>query len=471
MDTSTSNIKSDLVNQEPTNQKKEKEEEEISPDVQAAIEMLKQMEISKKENESLEEYKKSLLSSELLSKSTFEEISISEVIIKALRAQGFKTPSSIQAKSIPEIATGKDVAFQSHSGSGKTIAFIVGALNKLDLSDKSSQVVIVAPTRDLSRQIYAVLETFKPIVQFTSFLAVAGQIDSSTKVEGQIIVGSPGSTKSVVLRHIDPKKIKMVILDEADAMLADETGQVITMMLNRIPQKQLVLFSATFSEHMKSIINKHCRNGIKTFYSERANVKPDNITQFYIETTESKKTSTLLELFGMVSSGQVIVFTAKRDRAEEICRDLGEDGFDSTVLHGQLSVEQRDKAIAEFKDGSIKVLITTNVLSRGIDVPQLNLAINYDVPRTMTGSPDIETYIHRIGRTGRFNRAGVSVTFISGERDLKDLVAIEKAVNGKIQYITMDAMKEAIARKAKETILDTPTETTAIPTADPTADK
>lgn len=427
-----------------------KEIEDLPDDVKYALEMISQMEISKKENQSAEEYKNSLLSSELLSKQSFEDLNIPEIVIKALRAMDFKNPSTIQQKSIPEIATGNDVAFQSHSGSGKTIAFLVGALSVIDIDVKEPQVMIITPTRDLSKQIYEVLEKFKTTIGFTSLQALPDVIEEREEpmINEQIIIGSPGTIKRVLQSISHLKKIKMVILDEADALLQEDMGAQTVSVVKKIPEKQLVLFSATFSTEMKKTIKILSRN-IKTWYLEETSIKPNNITQFYMEMKENKKQEILRKLYEMIPVGQSIIFVQTREKAASVQRDLKRDEFDSELLHGQLTKPERDSVISRFKNGEIKVLVTTNVLSRGLDVPQLNLAVNYDMPRKVTGETDVETYVHRIGRTGRFNRAGVSVTFVTGEKDRADLSAIQRAVSSPIKYITLEALTKAITEKQK----------------------
>ncbi|KAH9386823.1 ATP-dependent RNA helicase DDX19/DBP5 [Nematocida major] len=422
---------------------------DLPEDVEYALEMLRQMEVFKKESD-MEEYKNSLLSSELLSKKTFEDLNLPENVIKALRAMEFKNPSTIQQNSIPEIASGSDVAFQSHSGSGKTIAFLSGALSVIDKDVKSPQVIIVTPTRDLSKQIHAVLERFSTFVEFTSLLALPEVFErhSLPNVDQQILIGSPGTLKRLI-STMGETRIKMVILDEADALLQDDMGAQTVSVVRKIKDKQLVLFSATFSAKMKTVISTLSKN-IKTHYLQTDNIKPDNITQFYMDVPENRKSEVLLKLYGLITVGQSIIFIHTREKAARVQETLKSDGFDSELLHGQLTKEQRDSVIEQFKKGAVKVLVTTNVLSRGLDVPQLNLAVNYDIPRTQTGAVDIETYVHRIGRTGRFNRAGVSITFVGGERDRMDLHTIQREVKSPIKYITLEALKTAITEKLKE---------------------
>ncbi|EIJ87821.1 ATP-dependent RNA helicase DDX19/DBP5 [Nematocida parisii] len=429
---------------------KKKGTEELPDDIKYALEMIQQMEVSKKENSSIEEYKNSLLSSELLSKQTFEELAIPEDIIAALRSMEFKNPSTIQQKSIPEIAKGGDVAFQSHSGSGKTIAFLVGALSALDKSVKSPQIVIITPTRDLSKQISSILEKFSKSIEFTMLQALPDVVEKMdvSRISEQILIGAPGTIKKIVTGLSNNSTIKMVILDEADALLdADMGGQTVSV-VKKIKNKQLVLFSATFSVKMKEVIAMLSKS-IKTWYLEETNIKPDNITQFYMEMSENQKTKTLLKLYEMMSIGQSIVFVHTRNKAELVQQNLKKDGFDADVLHGQLLKSQRDQVISDFKSGKTKALVTTNVLSRGLDVPQLNLAVNYDIPRKQSGAVDIETYVHRIGRTGRFNRAGVSITFSTGESDKMDLLSIQRAIGSQIKYTTLEALSQAIQENQK----------------------
>ncbi|OAG30031.1 ATP-dependent RNA helicase DDX19/DBP5 [Nematocida sp. ERTm5] len=429
---------------------KKKSTDELPDDIKYALEMIQQMEVSKKENSSIEEYKNSLLSSELLSKQTFEELAIPEDIIAALRSMEFKNPSTIQQKSIPEIAKGGDVAFQSHSGSGKTIAFLVGALSALDKNVKSPQIVIITPTRDLSKQISSILEKFSKSIEFTMLQALPDVVEKMdvSRISEQILIGAPGTIKKIVTGLSNNSTIKMVILDEADALLdADMGGQTVSV-VKKIKNKQLVLFSATFSVKMKEVIAMLSKS-IKTWYLEETNIKPDNITQFYMEMSENQKTKTLLKLYEMMSIGQSIVFVHTRNKAELVQQNLKKDGFDAAVLHGQLLKNQRDQVISDFKSGKIKALVTTNVLSRGLDVPQLNLAVNYDIPRKQSGAVDIETYVHRIGRTGRFNRAGVSITFSTGDSDKMDLLSIQRAIGSQIKYTTLEALSQAIQENQK----------------------
>ncbi|KAI5184221.1 ATP-dependent RNA helicase DDX19/DBP5 [Nematocida sp. AWRm78] len=429
---------------------KKKNTEELPDDIKYALEMIQQMEVSKKENSSIEEYKNSLLSSELLSKQTFEELAIPEDIIAALRSMEFKNPSTIQQKSIPEIAKGGDVAFQSHSGSGKTIAFLVGALSALDKNVKSPQIVIITPTRDLSKQISSILEKFSKSIEFTMLQALPDVVEKMdvSRISEQILIGAPGTIKKIVTGLSNNSTIKMVILDEADALLdADMGGQTVSV-VKKIKNKQLVLFSATFSVKMKEVIAMLSKS-IKTWYLEETNIKPDNITQFYMEMSEDQKTKTLLKLYEMMSIGQSIVFVHTRNKAELVQQNLKKDGFDAAVLHGQLLKNQRDQVISDFKSGKIKALVTTNVLSRGLDVPQLNLAVNYDIPKKQSGAVDIETYVHRIGRTGRFNRAGVSITFSTGDSDKMDLLSIQRAIGSQIKYTTLEALSQAIQENQK----------------------
>ncbi|KAI5180236.1 ATP-dependent RNA helicase DDX19/DBP5 [Nematocida sp. AWRm80] len=422
---------------------------EVPPQLKAAMDMLSQMEFSKRENEDQEEYKKTLLTSELIAECSFEDLKIPESIISALKGMEFKNPSIIQQKSIPEMEKRIDVAFQSHSGSGKTIAFIIGALMTVNLSVKEAQVIIMSPTRDLAKQIFEVLERFKEKVKFTSRLSVkelVRQATDSEPITEQIVVGTPGTLKNAIQHRMNPSTIKAVILDEADQILTETLGTQTISLLKRIPKKQLILFSATFNDQMKAAI-KMVSKEIKTFYLESNDVKPANITQFYIETSETDKPKVLLELYSLIPVGQSIIFVESKHKTEKVLKILAEDGFDADVMHGDTSVDERDRILKKFKDGEIKALVTTNLLSRGIDVPQVNLAVNYDIPRDGNRNLDIETYIHRIGRTGRFNRVGVSVTLVKDQTEIKELYQLQRFIKEPIKLVTLDSLKEAIQKK------------------------
>lgn len=427
--------------------KKEEEEKKTDKALEIAMEMLKSMDISNTENKDVSKYESALLDSSLLSKDTFESLKIPEDIIKTLYLLGYKVPSKIQQEAIPLIVEGKDIVCQSHSGSGKTIAFVVGTLLSIDLSVNKTQAIIISPTRELTSQIEHILSKFTKNTKFTSFLCLKEHASMEEVVDKQVVVGTPGTLKLLIHKGIvDGSEVKLVVLDEADALLSDDSiGSQTISALRKIKKKQVILFSATFNEDMKRVVSTLTRDP-HLIYLEKSNLKPKNIGQFYMEVHDADKIKTLIKIYSLITVGQSIIFVATRGRAEFVQKTLSRDGFDASLLHGQLDAEERDRVIGQFKDGDVKVLVTTNVLSRGLDVPQLNLAVNYDIPRTVTGDPDYETYIHRIGRTGRFNRTGISIDFVSSPADLKTVISIEDKIGHKIKRLDLKSLETAVEK-------------------------
>ena len=308
---------------------------------------------------------------------------------------------------------------QSQSGTGKTAAFVVAILSRIDLSNPDQpQALALAPSRELARQIESVI---KAIGQFCTGLKVAaaipGALERGAPVRANVIVGTPGTVMDITKRRqLDVRQLKCLVLDEADNMLDQQgLGDQCARVRQLLPQTiQVLLFSATFPDNVMRYADQFAPNAHK-IKLQRSDLTVRGISQMFMDcATEREKYDALCKLYGLMTIGQSVIFVKTRESANEIQRRMEADGHQISALHAQFEGKDRDQLLDDFRTGKSKVLITTNVLARGIDVSSVSMVINYDIP--MKGrndsEPDSETYLHRIGRTGRFGRIGVSISFV-----------------------------------------------------------
>lgn len=335
----------------------------------------------------------------------------------------FKKPSKIQEKALPLLLANppKNMIAQSQSGTGKTAAFVLTILSRCDFSTTQPQALILAPSRELARQIESVV---KLIGQFVDNLvvqaAVPGAVGKGQKVQGQVVVGTPGTAMDLIKRRqFDVSKCRILCLDEADNMLdqqglGDQCLRVRQMLPALNNGGQVLLFSATFPDQVMGFARKFSPQAheIKLKHSE---LTVSGISQMYMDCpSEDGKYDILVKLYGLMTIGSSIIFVKKRETASRIEQAMLKDGHQVAALHSAFQGGERDAIIDRFRNGEAKILITTNVLARGIDVQSVSMVINYDIPMKgmADAEPDYETYLHRIGRTGRFGRVGVSISFV-----------------------------------------------------------
>ncbi|CAI2179939.1 15289_t:CDS:10 [Funneliformis geosporum] len=376
----------------------------------------------------------------ILSVSTFEDLKLNENLLKGIYDMGFSKPSKIQAKALPLLlkTPPQNMIGQSQSGTGKTAAFVLTMLSRIDYDLKSLQALCLAPSRELARQI--MVEVLK-MAKYTKVMTAEAIRESNIKshttgksrieefAEAQLVVGTPGTVYDLFRKRIINKNtVKIFVLDEADNMLDQQAlGDQSIKIKNMMPKDcQIVLFSATYSKDVRSFAERFAPNANQfSLKIEELSVK--TINQFYMDCqNEQHKFQVLDDLYTLLTIGQSIIFVQKRDTADIIARRMTEKGHKVINLHGGLSADERDHVMDGFRRGDAKVLITTNVLSRGIDVLQVNLVINYDLPTDSRGKPDFETYLHRIGRTGRFGRTGVSINFVHDANSWEVIKSIEE---------------------------------------------
>ncbi|KAK3325817.1 P-loop containing nucleoside triphosphate hydrolase protein [Apodospora peruviana] len=372
--------------------------------------------------------------SPLFSVSTFEELGLSKEINDGLLAMNFKKPSKVQERALPLMLSNppRNMIAQSQSGTGKTGAFVLTVLSRVDLTKPTQpQALLLAPSRELARQIQGVVMN---IGQFCKDLiveaAIPGAIARDGAVKGSVVVGTPGTVIDLIRRkQFDVSQLKVLVIDEADNMLDQQgMGEQCVRVKALIPKStQILLFSATFPDKVMTFAEKYAPNAnqMKLRHTE---LTVKGISQMYMDCPdEQKKYEVLCKLYGLMTIGSSVIFVRTRQSANEIQRRMEADGHKVSVLHGAYEGGDRDALLDDFRTGRSKVLITTNVLARGIDVSSVSMVINYDIP--MKGppgkeEPDSETYLHRIGRTGRFGRVGVSISFVYDRRSYQALTQI-----------------------------------------------
>jgi len=388
--------------------------------------------------------------------STFEDMKLHQKLLENVYRVGFVKPSKIQEKAIPLLLHDPptNLIGQSQSGTGKTAAFTLAMLSRINTDLKAPQAIVLAPARELARQILTVVQTLGQDYPVTIQIAVKDSLPKAGKIESNIIIGTPGTIMDLVRkRRLSTANIRFFVLDEADNMLdlqglGDQSIRIRKMLP---PTCQIALFSATFSTELWKFALRFAPNANQiSLKTEELSV--EGIKQFYMDCkSEDQKFEILSAIYGLLTIGQSIIFVSRRDVADMLGRKMTNEGHRVIVLHGQFDAEDRDKIMDDFRSGKAKVLITTNVLARGIDVLQVNLVINYDLPLDGRGRPDPETYLHRIGRTGRFGRTGVSINFVHDEKTFKEMKVIEKYFGKDIIRVPTDDYDE-IEKTLKDAI-------------------
>jgi len=367
--------------------------------------------------------------SPLYSIKSFEELGLSKELLKGLYAMKYQKPSKIQEKALPLLISNpaRNMIGQSQSGTGKTAAFSLTMLSRVDPNLNAVQAICLAPARELARQTLDVVETMGKYTGITTQLIVPNVVERNSKVNAHILVGTPGTLLDFIRKkQVDVSKLKVFVLDEADNMLDQQgLGDQCVRVKKFLPKNcQLVIFSATFPDQVRKYAERFVPNANQlTLKQEELNV--DAIKQLYMDCNdEAHKFEVLNELYGLLTIGSSIIFVGKKDTANILYKKLKDEGHQVSILHSDLDTSERDRLIDDFRFGRSKVLITTNVLSRGIDIPSVSMVVNYDLPVDRQGSPDPSTYLHRIGRTGRFGRVGVAISFVHNKKSYEQLMAI-----------------------------------------------
>lgn len=366
----------------------------------------------------------------------WDDLEISTDLLRGIYAYGLEKPSPIQRKAIRPILAGRDTIAQAQSGTGKTCAFTVGALSQINLEDKNVQCFILSPTRELSTQTSKYVSTIGTMMTGLSVQTLIGgsyiddDITLFRKTHPQIMVGCPGRVYDMMRRNIfNSKKIKMIVIDEADEMLSvGFKEQLYNIFQSLNSNVQVVLFSATLPEHIYEITNKIMRNPV-TISVKAEHLTLEGISQFFVALNDDQqKYATLKDLFSYFTVSQTIIYCNSVNRAIDLHSAMINDSFPVCCIHSKMEKGDRDKAMQDFRNGESRVLISTNVTARGIDVQQVSVVINFDLPKC------VHTYLHRIGRSGRWGRKGVGINFIT-RRDVPKIKEIEQHYNCQINEL------------------------------------
>lgn len=357
----------------------------------------------------------------------FETLGLKENIVKGVYSYGFINPSDIQSKGIKVIMTGKNCILQSQSGTGKTGTYLLGTLQNIDENKKYIQSIIITPTRELAEQVYSVGKELSKYSSIKITLCVGGTNIGNFKKEAKtshLLIGTIGRIYHMMEENVfDISKLVQVTLDEADNLLDKNYNTKVFELLDKLSDKtQKCFLSAT--------VNRNLKDKCKQFLDEpemvllrKEEVQVKAIKNFYLNTEkEENKFETLIDLYNLISTSHTMIFCNSINKIEFLSQELEKEGFPITTIHGGLTHEERNNIVKDFRDGKTRILLTTDLLARGIDIPEVKLVINYDLPKSH------ETFIHRIGRCGRFGKTGVSISFVKMD-DFKDKKNFESLKN------------------------------------------
>jgi ATP-dependent RNA helicase DeaD len=371
---------------------------------------------------------------------TFSDLNLSAPVMKALKDVGYEVPSPIQAAAIPLLLAGRDILGQAQTGTGKTAAFALPALSNIDIKQQTPQVLVLAPTRELAIQVAEAFQTYAAHIPGFHVLPIYGGQSYGPQLSAlrrgvHVIVGTPGR----IIDHLDKgsldlSKLKTLVLDEADEMLRMGFIDDVEQILQKVPaSRQTALFSATMPSAIKRIAKTYLRDPSEVTVAAKTGTA-DNITQRYWMVSGMQKLEALTRILEAEPFDGMIIFARTKLGTEELATRLQARGFAATAINGDMQQTQRERTIAQLKDGKIDILVATDVAARGLDVERISHVINYDVPS------DPESYTHRIGRTGRAGRSGQAILFIT-PREQGLLKAIERATRQPVSPLTLPTIK------------------------------
>jgi len=368
---------------------------------------------------------------------SFDHMNLKEDLLRGIYAYGFEKPSAIQQRGILPVIQKRDTIAQAQSGTGKTATFSIASLQRLEPNEPQCQVLVLAPTRELAQQIHKVMKSLGTYLEVTTRACVGGTAvreDIQSLANGvQIVVGSPGRVNDMISRGaLRLKALKLFCLDEADEMLSRGFKEQIYDCFQYLPSEvQVALFSATMPNEILQLTQRFMRNPVRILV-KKEELTLDGIKQYYVAVEkEDYKLATLYDLYESLTITQAIIYCNTRRKVMWLTDKMKQHDFTVSAMHGDMYQKERELIMKEFRSGSTRVLITTDLLARGIDVYTVSLVINYDLPMGR------ENYIHRIGRSGRYGRKGVAINFV-GDEDEPKLREIETFYNTKIDELPME---------------------------------
>lgn len=379
---------------------------------------------------------------------TFSELGLDENILKAIDGMGFEEPSKIQAEVIPVLLEGHDVIGQAQTGTGKTLAFGAPILSRLGRSEGNINSIILTPTRELAIQVNDELNRIAKFAKVKLLPVYGGQpIErqiSALRRGIDIVVGTPGRVLDLIRRKvIDLSSIRFLVLDEADEMLnmgfIDDIEEIIK---NSNEDRQTMLFSATMPSEIKKLAKRYMKEETKHIAILKSSMTVATVDQYYYEVKNKDRFESLCRILDVDEPSSAIIFCKTKRGVDELVEGLQGRGYSAEGMHGDMNQNQRINTLRKFKEGSLEFLIATDVAARGIDVENVTHVINYDLPQ------EVESYVHRIGRTGRANREGIAYTLVTA-REYMSLKQIEKATKSKIRRREIPTVDEIFSSKYK----------------------
>lgn len=390
---------------------------------------------------------------------TFKEFGLIDELMKAIEEVGYEVPSPIQLKTIPLLLEGRDIVGQAQTGTGKTAAFALPGLQKIDTSTSRVQLLVLTPTRELAIQVAEAFHTYAKHLGRVRVLPVYGGQSITQQIKHlrsgvQVIVGTPGRVMDHMRREtIDLNNLKMVVLDEADEMLRMGFQEDVEWILGHTPEtRQTALFSATMPRQVRRIADQYLNDPVN-IETERKTMTVPTISQFYVNVAEGQKVDALTRILEADSSpGEaVLIFHRTKVGADQLTEKLQARGYAAEAMHGDMNQNQREAVIKKLKNGQVEIDVATDVAARGLDVEQITTVVNYDMPG------DTEVYVHRIGRTGRAGREGKAILFVT-PRQQRMKGDIEKYTKQRIEPFRMPTQADVASRRVallKERLLDT----------------
>jgi translation initiation factor 4A len=370
---------------------------------------------------------------------SFDDMPLHQNLLRGIYSYGFEKPSAIQQRAIVPFIRSGDIIAQAQSGTGKTGAFSIGLLQRVDFRHKTMQGLVLSPTRELAQQTHQVISQIGEYLAdgqafCHTFIGGTRVQEDLKKVQAGVIVavGTPGRVADIIRRGaLRTESLRVLVLDEADEMLSQGFSEQIYDIFKFLPKDiQVALFSATMPDDVLELTKKFMRNPTRILV-KRESLTLEGIKQFFVAVEEEHKLDTLMDLYESVSIAQSVIFANTRRKVDWIAEQLNNNNHTVSSMHAEMLKGDREKVMATFKSGSSRVLVTTDLVARGIDVHHVNIVINFDLPANK------ENYLHRIGRGGRYGRKGVAINFVS-QRDVDLLKEIEAHYHTQIEELPMD---------------------------------
>jgi ATP-dependent RNA helicase DeaD len=394
---------------------------------------------------------------------TFEDLQMHPSVLQAVHEVGYESPSAIQAATIPAMLRGSDVVGLAQTGTGKTAAFAIPILSKIDTDSRTTQALVLAPTRELALQVAEAFSRYGAHLR-VNVLPVYGGSSYGPQLAGlkrgaQIVVGTPGR----VIDHLEKGTLDLthldyLVLDEADEMLQMGFAEDVERILADTPEyKQVALFSATMPPAIKKITSKYLHDPVEVTVKSKTQTA-ENITQRYVQVSHQRKMDALTRLLEVEQGDAMIVFVRTKQATEEVAEKLRARGFSAAAINGDIPQAVRERTINSLKDGSLDILVATDVAARGLDVERISHVLNYDIPH------DPESYVHRIGRTGRAGRSGTALLFVT-PRERHLLKSIERVTRQKLVEIELPSVDDVNEKRVAK-FLDSITEALNAPGID-----